>query len=71
MNRGPQLPLRPKVTIIGGGVIGLAVAYHLREVLPLKSTITVLEKAKYLPNPDGSSSRSAACFRQHLWRWLH
>ncbi|MDE2311712.1 MAG: FAD-binding oxidoreductase [Patescibacteria group bacterium] len=65
MSRIPQVPARPSVTIIGGGIIGLMSAFHLRQALP-EAHITVLEKGRHIPNPFGTSTRSAACFRQQF-----
>ena len=48
-----QLPARQRIVIIGAGIVGNSVAYHLSRLG--ETEITLLDKGP-LPNPGGSSA---------------
>ena len=57
--------MRVDIAIIGGGVIGLSIAYHLKK-LDKKRKIAVFER-RYIGY--GGSTRNASHFRVHFWTY--
>src|ERR1700730_12634816 len=51
-----QLPTRQRVVIIGAGIVGNSVAYHLTQLG--ETEITLLDKGP-LPNPGGSTGHAS------------
>src|SRR5246127_827428 len=51
-----QLPARQRVVIIGAGIVGNSVAYHLTQLG--ETEITLLDKGP-LPNPGGSTGHAS------------
>jgi glycine cleavage system aminomethyltransferase T/glycine/D-amino acid oxidase-like deaminating enzyme len=55
-NDSQSLPVRQRVVIIGAGIVGNSVAYHLTQLG--ESEITLLDKGP-LPNPGGSTGHAS------------
>src|SRR3981081_135750 len=51
-----QLPSRQRIVIIGAGIVGNSVAYHLTKLG--QTEITLLDKGP-LPNPGGSTGHAS------------
>src|SRR6201996_9766668 len=51
-----QLPVSQRIVIIGAGIVGNSVAYHLHRLG--ETEITLLDKGP-LPNPGGSSGHAS------------
>src|ERR1700760_1307644 len=51
-----QLPARQRIVIIGAGIVGNSVAYHLSRLG--ETEITLLDKGP-LPNPGGSTGHAS------------
>src|SRR5213082_1234540 len=56
MTEPPQLPARARVVVIGAGIVGNSLAYHLAE---LGWTELVLLDKGPLPNPGGSTGHAS------------
>ncbi len=57
--------MRYDICIVGGGVVGLSIAYHIKK-LDSKTKVAVFER-KYVGY--GGSTRNAGHFRVHFWTW--
>lgn len=55
----------PRVVVVGAGIAGLMSAFQIMRLMP-QALVTVIEKGRAVPNPYGTSTRSAACSRQQF-----
>lgn len=55
----------PRIVVIGGGVAGLSVAFHIRTGYP-QAELLLLEQGDTIPYAYGTSTRSAACERSQF-----
>ena len=67
----------PSIVVIGGGLIGLSAAWHLRRA-DRTARVTVLERAAVGAGASGASAagvramgRDPAERAMHLWKGLH
>ena len=42
--REPEVPYESDIVVVGGGLVGMMVAYHIKQLNPLAYGVTLIEK---------------------------